>query len=482
MGFFKKLFGISTEEETSNYNKSEHEDNTPQVKVETKSEKTTSKQSNNPNMTSWENFFGINLKESPNEDWTHIGTERDDDNIIRTFENYSINDPYFSNVSAHVLGSRATNFFFTCPYSWEDAFDIYFLIERDLVHNGNYTNTVAADKFRGTFDSVFDTLEWNIDGCYIRMSRDCDTGDIELGAWTTFYHKDYLDTFIEDECSQIQDGIVESDEIDSTLSQQTFNIHLSGALKTLQFVHDYMADQLAGSASCYIAQSEGDTIQLLDEESFKEMYSFQSSDIANYLNGRLGALGFKNFNCDNLTDIQAEVFVIPAGDSNEEEEPSDAFAHYEMSYLVDPINIDYRRKTITDGTMNLNLVGIQYRDNYDELMETLEEGMEVILKPEPANEFDPNALAFYYNDEVIGYLPKKDQPFARIFMANGQIKATIRNIVEQWIDTEVVITKDMIDFNAYENNSVRFTQVESFKGGNCRSKSIELSDFVETIE
>lgn len=64
MGFFKKLFGISAEEETSNYNKNEHEYNAPQNKVETKSEKPTPNQSNNPNMTSWENFFGLNLKAS----------------------------------------------------------------------------------------------------------------------------------------------------------------------------------------------------------------------------------------------------------------------------------------------------------------------------------------------------------------------------------------------------------------------------------
>lgn len=629
MEFFKKLFGFSTEEETSNYNKNEHEDNTPQVKVETKSEKPTSKQPNNPNMTSWENFFGLNLKTSPNKDWEVRGTDYSGDNIIRTYENYNLNNTYFSYVKALVIDSNATNFFFKCPYSWDDAFDIYFLIERDLVHHGNYTNTAAASKFRGNFDSYYDSFDWEIDGCNIRMSRDTDTGDIELGIWTLFYNEEYLgkteklpkedtvakedvdfsvDTFDNEKtcwenffgvnlkespnaswketqgdfannkkirnfiCDEIDSDyfsyvkakvigdsatnfffkrsynwddafdiyyLIERDmvhggkyantdaadkfrgnfdsyydhfdwEIDGchitlsrdidngdielsvwtlfynkeyldnmeettvpatpveeeveepSLPQRTFHVHFPDSIETLQFAREYMKAVVSGNTPIHIARADGNTIQILEEDSFEELYSFRNSEIASYLSGRLSAVSFAKFNCDDITDIQADAIVVVAGPSNEEDKKEpDALIHYEMDYLVDPIEIDYRRKTIMDGTMNLNLVGIQYRDNYEELMETLEEGMKVVLKPEPTNEFDPNALAFYYNDEVIGYLPKKDQPFAHIFMAKGQIEATICNIDEQWIDTEVVISKDMIDFDAYESNGVRFTKIES---------------------
>lgn len=43
MGFFKKLFGISTEEETSNYNKNEREDQVPQNLTEKVTKKPTPK-------------------------------------------------------------------------------------------------------------------------------------------------------------------------------------------------------------------------------------------------------------------------------------------------------------------------------------------------------------------------------------------------------------------------------------------------------
>lgn len=269
-----------------------------------------------------------------------------------------------------------------------------------------------------------------------------------------------------------------STEDNAPMEQKIIRAHLTANLGTLKFIQQCLADQLEGNSKCYIIKATDDMISVMEED-FYEVFKFESEEIAQYLNGRLAAAGFPKVYTDDMSDLQVDVLVIPANSSDDE--PEVAHVHYEMSYLTDPENYDSRRKTIMDGTMNLNLVGIQYRDNYEELTETLEVGMKVVLKPEPTNEFDPNALAFYYNDEVIGYLPKKDQPFAHIFMAKGQIEATICNIDEQWIDTEVVITKDMIDFDAYEKNGVRFTKIESFRGGNRRSEHIELSDFVETL-
>lgn len=482
MGFFKKLFGISTEEETSNYNKNEREDQVPQNLTEKVTKNPTPKQPFNPNMTRWENFFGVNLKKSPNVEWEDMGSEHNGSNIIRHFERYDLNDTYFSYVKALVIGSNATNFFFKCPYTWDDAFDIYFLIERDLVHHGNYTNTAAANKFRGIFDSYYDSFDWEIDGCSIRMSRDIDTGDIELGVWTTFYNNEYLDTLQDEVSNQNQANNEAFEDGDTPMPQQSFCIHLSGALETLHFVHDYMADQLAGIASCYIARSEGDNIQLLEEDSFDEVFSFQSNEIADYLDGRLGALGFKNFDCDDLRDIKAEVFVIPAGDSEDAEDvSSDALVHYEMRYLVDVENVDYRHKTIMDGKMTLNIVGIQYRDNYEDLLDNLEVGTPVILKHDPTNEYDANALAFYLSDgTMLGYLPKKDQPFARIFMKKGYIECEISNIDDTYIDTETTLSEDMVDYDEYNNGDVRISRTESRRGfGNSTRQEVSLEELVK---
>ena len=326
MGFFKKLFGDSTAQSSNDINSNYKEDHELQVT------NSMSQSAHNNNMTSWENFFGIDLKSSPNELWIEGECEYNEKNIIRIFTNNHIHNVYFSSVKAKVIGNSATNFFFKCPYTWDDAFDIYYLIERDLVHNGNYTNTAAATKFRGKFDSYYDSFSWDIDGCSIIMSRDIDTGDIELGVWTLFYNQEYLNK-AKDSC---KDNKLEDED---ALPKKEFNVHLFGALDTLHFVHDHLGKQLAGTASCYVARAEGATIHLLDENNLEEVYSFKSKEIADYLGHRLGAAGFLKFNCDDVTDIQAELFIIPAEDTKEtsDDGATNALVHYEMSYLVDPV-------------------------------------------------------------------------------------------------------------------------------------------------
>lgn len=152
MEFFKKLFGYSTAQSSNDINSNDKEDHEQQVA------NSISQSAHDNNMTSWENFFGVNLKSSPNELWIEEECEYNENNIIRNFTNNHIHNVYFSSVNAKVIGNSATNFFFKCPYTWDDAFDIYYLIERDLVHNGNYTNTAAAAKFRGKFDSYYDSF------------------------------------------------------------------------------------------------------------------------------------------------------------------------------------------------------------------------------------------------------------------------------------------------------------------------------------
>lgn len=644
MNIFKKLFGISSEEGTTNYNKNESEDAVDKIVTSTEVDVQTPQQSFDPDMTSWENFFGINLKQSPNEGWDETSPEYNGENLIRNFENYQIINSYFSYVKAKVIGTKATNFFFKCTYSWDTAFDVYFLIERDMIHHGNYTNIAAAEKFRGNFDSFYDRFDWDIEGCHITLSRDIESGDIELSIWTLFYNEEYLGTteittgqvassetlpktfddsiswdnffgvnlktspnelWEEGECGynaynkyrnfacyhinnayfsyadakvigdsatnfffkcpyswnvafdiyflierdlvhhgnynyvdalkncsynfdelivhvewtingcdirmsrdrdtgeielgiwtsfynseylnqpnettpqpyEEESSIVGDSEEEPSMPQKTIHVHFPDSIETLRFVHDYLDGSLIGNAQTYVIRADYNIIHVYDQDTYDEVYSFENSEIATFLSGKLGAIGFYNFNCDNINDIQAEVLVILA-DSSEKEE-NNVLVHFEMSYLVDPIEMDYRGKTIMDGKMNLSLVGIQYRDNYEELKNTLKEGMAVVLKPEPTNEYDPNALAFYLNEQIIGYLPKKDQPFAQIFMAKGHIDANICEIDDKWIDTEVTITKDMIDFNAYEKSDVSFTKIESIKGGGRKRQSINLRDFVE---
>ena len=61
MEFFKKLFGYSTAQSSNDIKSNNKEDHEHQVTIP--------QFAHNNNLTSWENFFGVNLKSSPNELW-----------------------------------------------------------------------------------------------------------------------------------------------------------------------------------------------------------------------------------------------------------------------------------------------------------------------------------------------------------------------------------------------------------------------------
>ena len=110
MGFFKKLFGDSTVQSSNDINSNYKEDHELQVT------NSMSQSAHNNNMTSWENFFGIDLKSSPNELWIEGECEYNEKNIIRIFTNNHIHNVYFSSVKSKSDWNSATNFFFKCPY------------------------------------------------------------------------------------------------------------------------------------------------------------------------------------------------------------------------------------------------------------------------------------------------------------------------------------------------------------------------------
>lgn len=440
-------------------------------------------------MLSWENFFGVNLKASPDESWDEHGQEYNPSNeLIRNFSKNYIGNTYFSSVEAKVIGNSSTNFFYKCAYDETTARDIYFLIERDLVRGGDYQYTEAIGNFYGKFDSLYDDLSWHVDNCDIRMSRDLDNGDICLGIWTLFYNKAFLYKKPISETSSSDNKKDEESFGSDTMpsEKKMFKMHFKGDMDTLEFLRKDLQTRIDGGSPVYVVRPDGSIIHFLTEDYYSEVFSCNDEKVTAYLNGRLGAAVFSNFNLDDMDDIKVDLWVIPvheSQDTNNKEQNNDVKIHYEMDYLIDPVNYDYRRKTIMDGRVNFNIVGMKFRENYENLLNSLKVGMKIILKPEPTNEVDPNALAFYQDGKLIGYLSKKDQPFARTFLAKGFIETAISNIDidENWVDTEVSVTKEMIDYDAADEFQVRFSKIESAKGGYRSIKTIDIKDFANTL-
>ena len=290
-----------------------------------------------------------------------------------------------------------------------------------------------------------------------------------------------------DEFDEFDDDVLDEydDEEKTVMPSNVFEVHLPGSLQVLKFIQSHFALQMEGETPMYIAKCSGSEITLLSQDGFEELISFESDEISSYLDGNMGAAGFANINTDDMSDIVIQVLVVRAesedNEVSDDTEDTDCKVHYEMRYLVDVENVDYRLKTIMDGKMTLNLVGIQYRDNHEDLLENLEVGTHVTLKHDPTNDYDANALAFYLSDgTMLGYLPKKDQPFARIFMKMGYIECEISNIDGTYIDTETTLSEDMVDYGEYNNGDVRISRTESRRGfGNSTRQEVSLEELVK---
>lgn len=98
------------------------------------------------------------------------------------------------------------------------------------------------------------------------------------------------------------------------------------------------------------------------------------------------------------------------------------------------------RRTIKNANMNSFIAGVKFRDNYKEMLAKLSEGLEVLLKPEPDNPYDPDAIAVYNAEDHLGYIPKRDIPAVALNMEEGGIKAVVEYIEEDKVDLVVPVT------------------------------------------
>ena len=151
----------------------------------------------------WCDFFGIDLTKSPNQEWYELSSDTNPNGeTIRNFRTYKGLGAYFTELEAKVIAKSATNFFLRAPYSSKNAFDIYYTIERNIANPG-ITEKKAAKNFEGQFDSIYDSIHWDLGEFSIIMDRDFDTEEIKLGVWTNLYNAEFLDIEAENETKAI---------------------------------------------------------------------------------------------------------------------------------------------------------------------------------------------------------------------------------------------------------------------------------------
>ena len=65
-----------------------------------------------------------------------------------------------------------------------------------------------------------------------------------------------------------------------------------------------------------------------------------------------------------------------------------------------------------------HIAGFTYYNGVD-VFEHLKIGQELLLKAEPENRFDPNAVAIYYEDVKLGFVPTEKNELLRKFLNLG---------------------------------------------------------------
>jgi len=65
-----------------------------------------------------------------------------------------------------------------------------------------------------------------------------------------------------------------------------------------------------------------------------------------------------------------------------------------------------------------HIAGFTYYNGVD-VFENLKIGTELLLKAEPENRFDPNAVAIYYQEEKLGFVPRGENQMLCKFLNLG---------------------------------------------------------------
>ena len=156
---------------------------------------------------------------------------------------------------------------------------------------------------------------------------------------------------------------------------------------------------------------------------------------------------------------------IVSDTEDEESEPAIA-KRYDDTYQISYIDGQGKRqeKTIKNANFFSFVTGIKYRENWEELVAKLTNGMKIRLKSDPENDFDINAIAVYNGEEHLGYVPKKDIPAVRWCMDGEVLDVEIEYVDEDYVSLIIPATfQKLAECNENELKGVMFFKTERTK-------------------
>ena len=100
------------------------------------------------------------------------------------------------------------------------------------------------------------------------------------------------------------------------------------------------------------------------------------------------------------------------------------------NYHFSELDMDEFNNMLESQKYPSKIVGSTYLDGAQQIISQLKAGDRIDLVDEPDNPYDSNAIACYYHNHKLGYIPKEQTPFfkdfynrtARVFKTTGELK------------------------------------------------------------
>ena len=412
---------------------------------------------NNFEQISLSNFFGVNLKESPNSDWHYMGEA--DGNQVYKLSDLDKENYIFDDCAAQVKEDGTTDFYFMKDYSYDDAQKVLFMLERAFGKKG--IRSFEESKARHSKDcrDQAKNIEFTAGDCEIVYLYMKEANSINVCVKTPYYSD-----FLSQDVKVFEDRIVTSRGFNVLPDMVKFNaIAEATADSVLFFVNEDWND---GSQPILMVSMliDGElTAFNLDTHEIYFKYSCPELEkkLKEGYNAVILVTDYRLVEGGVHVELYAQ-FIEAEGNSSYGEVIKQYAPTYELDYIDGQGH--HQRKVIKNANMNSFVAGIKYRDNYEELLAKLSEGMELQIKPEPNNEFDPDALAVYNDDDHLGYIPKKDIPAVVLNMEGDCAVAEIDYVDEEHIDLTIPVTFNKLSTMSDEElEGFRFYKTERVK-------------------
>ena len=260
------------------------------------------------------------------------------------------------------------------------------------------------------------------------------------------------------------------------ISNKTYDVLIPKTYTNLETIYewcDYFSKNLEPSCDFYFINTiENGTITAYKHKTKKEALTFDNkelSEIAKHNNIVIFTIAYINPDGIKMPQIPVKLNVSAyKSDNNSESSTLNVVKQYSDTYEIRyyDCNEHFQSRTIKNANMNSFIAGISFRDDSKKLLSQLSEGMEVQLKPDPDNEFDPNAIAVFNEQDHLGYIPKRDLPVVALNIKDDILKATISSINEGRVGLIIPVTfyklteldeEEMTKFHLYRVKRIKLS-------------------------